>query len=112
MALRALSPATVGCHVEVLDNKVLLALPSLDNLNVELHGGGKPAHPEVQVERFDRSSFLRNFPQLKERAERRWGITSLYLTFSRLQPGDELKISGDTLGQRVSFYLRRIREGS
>jgi hypothetical protein len=101
---------TVGCHLEIVGDEVLLALPSLENVSVERHKFSKPE--AVKFQRYDRQSFLLNYPQLKQRAERYWGITSLYLSFGPLKPGEELKISGDGMGQRVSFCVRRIGEGS
>lgn len=97
---------TVGCHLERVGEEVLLALPSLENISVELLKSTKP--DVVKFERYDRPSLLEKYPQLKQRAERHWGITSLYLSFHPLKPGEELKIAGDTLGQRVSFLVRRI----
>ncbi|MCI0421424.1 MAG: hypothetical protein L0312_19735 [Acidobacteria bacterium] len=97
---------TVGCHLEILGEEVLLALPSLENIRVELLNS--PKLEVVKFRRYDRLTFIQKYPQLKQRAERLWGITSLYLIFPPLKPGEELKISGDTLGQRVSFFVRRI----
>ncbi len=99
---------TVGCHLEILGEEVLLALPSLENIRVELLKSPKP--DVVKFRRYDRTTFIQKYPQLKQRAERLWGITSLYFCFPPLTPSEALKISGDTLGQRVSFIVRRIGE--
>jgi hypothetical protein len=101
---------TVGCHLERVGEEVLLALPSLENIRVELLKAPKP--DVVKFQRYHRSTFIQKYPQLKQRAERLWGITSLYLCFPPLRPGEVLTISGDTLGQRVSILVRRNGEAS
>jgi hypothetical protein len=98
---------TVGCHLEILGDEVLLALPSLEHIRVELLKG---PNPDVKFQRYHRPTFIQKYPQLRQRAERHWGITSFYLTFPPLKPSEELRISGDTLGQRVSFLVRRNGE--
>lgn len=96
----------MGCYLERVGEEVLLALPALENISVELLKSTKP--DVVKFQRYDRPSFLEKYPQLKQRAQKHWGITSFYLVFPPLKPGEELKISGDTLDQRVSFLVRRI----
>jgi hypothetical protein len=98
---------TVGCHLEILGDEVLLALPSLENIHVERL---KDPNPDVKFQRYHRLTFIQKYPQLRQRAERHWGITSFYLTFPVLKPGEALRISGDTLGRRVSFLVHRNGE--
>jgi hypothetical protein len=52
------------------------------------------------------------FPKLEKEILDQCGVSSSYLLFNPLQPGDELKITGKLPTDReVYFFVRKISDG-
>jgi hypothetical protein len=97
------------------DQRVLvkIGLPIFLDVSAVLYRGNKRDQgTSYPIQRYSGNQMLTLFPKLEKEILDQWGVSSSYLLFTPLQPGDELKITGKLPTDReVCFFVRKISAG-
>ena len=112
----SISLGVLASHVHRMEDQrvlVKIGLPIFLGVSAVLYRCNKRDQgTSYPIQRYSGNQMLILFPKLEKEILDQWGVSSSYLLFSPLQPGDELKIIGKLPTDReVFFFVRRISDG-